>query len=97
MSTMTDPLALALRRLARRRRARVANGTDAPAADARALAERLDERGCAHGQVTRARLDEVSRVVDRLELKLNAVLLGVLATFVSTLVGFLVHALRGGV
>jgi hypothetical protein len=60
------------------------------------LAERLDDKGCAYGRVAAARLDEVARAYERLETKLNAVLLAVLATLASVMVGFLVQALRGG-
>jgi hypothetical protein len=86
-----DPLAEALRRwgAARRRRGGVAR-------DAQTLAERLDERGCAYGRVVGARLDDLAHAHDRLESKLNAILLAVAATFISTLVGMLVQALRGG-
>ncbi len=58
------------------------------------LAERLDERGCATGRVTAARLDELSRAFDRLEAKLNAILVAVTATCVSTLLGLAVYVLR---
>jgi len=87
----TDPLAAALRRWGAARRARAAGDPEA-----RALAQRLDDKGCAYGRVTAARLEELSRAHERLEAKLNAVLLGVVATFISTMVGFLVQALRGG-
>ena len=62
----------------------------------RTLALRLDDRGCAYGRVTHARLEEVARGYERVEAKLNAVLLAVVGTFVSTLVGLLVYHLRGG-
>lgn len=64
--------------------------------DARALASRLDDRGCAYGRVSNARLEEVARGYERVEAKLNAVLLAVTGTFVSTLVGMAVYHLRGG-
>lgn len=64
--------------------------------DSRALANRLDERGCAYGRVCNARLDEVARGYERVEAKLNAVLLAVTGTFVSTVVGLAVYHLRGG-
>lgn len=93
-----DPLARTLGRLLRPLRHQ---GTDVQApsvlaadAAAQALALRLDERGCASGRVTAARLDEVSRAFDRLEAKLNAILVAVTATFVSTLLGLLAYALR---
>ena len=86
-----DPLARVLRRWGKARRAR-----STTVRDARALAERLDERGCAYGRVVGARLEEVARAHERLEAKLNAVLLAVIATFVSTMLAFVVQALRGG-
>jgi hypothetical protein len=58
------------------------------------LAQRLDDRGCAHGRVTTTRLEDLSRVVDRLETKLNAILVAVTSTFVSTLVGLVIFYLR---
>ena len=90
MRRPADPLADTLRRHADARRARAGAG------EVQALAQRLDDKGCAYGRVTGARLEELARAHERLETKLNAVLLGVVATFVSTLVGFLVQALRGG-
>ena len=63
---------------------------------ARALAVRLDDRGCAYGRVTNARVEELARGYERVEAKLNAVLLAVTGTFVSSLVGMLVYHLRGG-
>ena len=86
-----DRLARTLRRWGRAQRAR-ARAAD----DARALAERLDERGCGYGRVLGARLEEVARAHERLEAKLNAVLLAVIATFVSTMLAFVVQALRAG-
>ncbi len=71
-------------------------GASTLAASEGALASRLDERGCAYGRVCSARLDEVARGYERLEAKLNAVLLAVTGTFVSTLVGMAVYHLRGG-
>lgn len=64
--------------------------------EVRALACRLDDRGCAYGRVTNARLEEVARGYERVEAKLNAVLLAAVGTFVSTLVGMAVYHLRGG-
>lgn len=84
-----DPLAAVVRRWTRARRRLVTQ-------DARVLGDRLDERGCAFGRVTEARLQELSRAYERLEAKLNAVLLAVLATFVSTLVSVLVRTLGAG-
>jgi hypothetical protein len=51
------------------------------------LLRRLDDHGCAYGRVTAARLDALNRSFERLESKLNAVLLAALGTFLSTLVG----------
>lgn len=81
----SDPLARALRRWRRAPR---------PAHDLHDLAQRLDDRGCAFGRVTAARLDDLARSTDRLETKLNAVLLAVTGIFVSTLLGLLVSYLR---
>ncbi len=64
--------------------------------DARSLANRLDERGCAYGRVSNARLEEIARGYERVEAKLNAVLLAVTGTFVSTIAGMIVYHLRGG-
>lgn len=77
-------------------------GTASPApsreggGEVRALACRLDDRGCGYGRVTSARLDEVARGYERVETKLNAVLLAVTGTFVSTVVGVAIYQLRGG-
>jgi len=62
----------------------------------RALASHLDDRGCAYGRVANARLEELARGYERVEAKLNAVLLAVTGTFVSTMVGMVVYHLRGG-
>ena len=62
--------------------------------DTRALARHLDERGCAFGRVTAARLDDLVRAYDRLEAKLNAVLLGVTGTFLTALVALAISYLR---
>lgn len=78
-----------------RRLAKPASGAEGPA-EARALATRLDDRGCAYGRVSNARLEEVARGYERVEAKLNAVLLAATGTFVSTLVGMVVYQLRGG-
>lgn len=64
--------------------------------EVRDLALRLDDRGCAFGRVSAARLDEVARGYERVESKLNAVLLAVTGTFVSSLVGMVIYHLRGG-
>ncbi len=64
--------------------------------DARALANRLEERGCGYGRVSNARLEEIARGYERVESKLNAVLLAVTGIFVSTLVGMIIYHLRGG-
>ncbi len=64
--------------------------------DVRALAARLDDRGCSYGRVSNARLEELARGYERVEAKLNAVLLAVVGTFVSTLVGMAIYHLRGG-
>ena len=64
--------------------------------DVMALASRLDDRGCAYGRVSNARLEELARGYERVEAKLNAVLLAATGTFLSTLVGMAVYHLRGG-
>ena len=83
-------------RLKRAIRGLAAPGEPPSSADDRALANRLDERGCAYGRVSNARLEEIARGYERVEAKLNAVLLAVTGTFVSTLVGMAVYHLRGG-
>lgn len=61
-----------------------------------ALARRLDDSGCSYGRVSSARLDGVIRASDRMETKLNAVLMAVTGTFLSTLAGLLLYYVRGG-
>ena len=71
----------------------------AGAGDAAALAElarRLDDSGCAYGRVSAARLEHLTRAYDRLETKLNAVLMAALGTFLSTLASLLLYYARGG-
>lgn len=60
------------------------------------LARRLDDTGCAYGRVSAARLEHLTRAYERLELKLNAVLMAVTGTFLSTLAGLLLYYVRGG-
>ena len=60
------------------------------------LARRLDDTGCAYGRVSAARLEHLTRAYDRLEVKLNAVLMAVTGTFLSTLAGLLLYYVRGG-
>lgn len=91
MEKADEALKGALRRLSHPMDGREANNDRV-----RALACRLDDRGCAYGRVNNARLEEVARCYERMEAKLNAVLLGVTGTFVSTLVGMVVYHLRGG-
>ena len=91
-----DPLAECLGGLLRRAAARPAPDATVDAALA-AFARRLDDRGCASGRVTAARVDDLSRASDRLEAKLNAILVAVTATFLSTLLGLGVVALRASV
>lgn len=77
----------------------VAGGSPAlPSVDAdalAALARRLDDSGCSYGRVSAARLDAVTRAYDRLETKMNAVLMAVTGTFLSTLAGLLLYYVRG--
>jgi hypothetical protein len=61
-----------------------------------ALARRLDDSGCAYGRVSAARLEQLTRAYDRLETKLNAVLMAVIGTFLSTLAGLFLYYVRGG-
>jgi hypothetical protein len=71
----------------------------APAADTEtvaALARRLDDSGCSYGRVSAAKLEHMIRAYDRLETKLNAVLMAVTGTFLSTLAGLLLYYVRGG-
>jgi len=60
------------------------------------LVRRLDDTGCAYGRVSAARLEHLTRAYERLEMKLNAVLMAVTGTFLSTLAGLLLYYVRGG-
>lgn len=60
----------------------------------RELALRLDDKGCAYGRVGAARLDDLARAYERLETKLNAVLLAVVGTFISSMIGLVIYYLR---
>ena len=60
------------------------------------LTRRLDDAGCAYGRVSAARLEHLTRAYDRLETKLNAVLMAALGTFLSTLASLLLYYVRGG-
>ncbi|MGE3272413.1 MAG: hypothetical protein AB7P40_26935 [Chloroflexota bacterium] len=74
-----------------------ASGGHAADPDALAmLARRLDDSGCSYGRVSAARLEQVIRAYDRLETKINAVLMAVTGTFLSTLAGLLLYYARGG-
>lgn len=75
-----------------RRRARPAEGD----AEVRELARRLDDHGCAFGRVSAARLEDLVRAYERLETKLNAVLLAATGTFLTSLVGIAIYTLRSG-
>jgi hypothetical protein len=59
------------------------------------LTRRLDDSGCAFGRVSAARLEHLTRAYDRLETKLNAVLMAVCGTFLSTLASLLLYYIRG--
>ncbi len=61
-----------------------------------ALARRLDDSGCSYGRVSAARLEQLTHAYDRLETKLNAVLMTVIGTFMSTLAGVILYYVRGG-
>jgi hypothetical protein len=65
-------------------------------ADLADLTRRLDDTGCAFGRVSAARLDHLTHAYDRLETKLNAVLLAVTGTFLGTLANLLLYYVRGG-
>ena len=67
-----------------------------PTAGLTELARRLDDAGCAYGRVSAARLEHLTRAYDRLETKLNAVLMAVMGTFLSTLASLLLYYVRGG-
>ncbi len=90
MEKADDALRGAVRRFATATEAREGGG------DVRALAARLDDRGCAYGRVSNARLEDLARGYERVEAKLNAVLLAATGTFLSTLLGMAVYHLRGG-
>ncbi len=92
MSRPAAPRPDALRRWSSAARRATAREAD----EVRILAERLDDKGCAYGRVIGARLDEVARAYERLEIKLNAVLAAVIATLASVMVGLLVQMLRAG-
>ena len=92
--------------LARWRRVRSARGADdaggpdqvterAAGAGLEALARRLDDGGCAFGRVSAARVEYLTRAYERLETKLNAILMAVTGTFLSTLAGLLLYYVRG--
>ena len=88
-----DALARALDRW---RRARPSVGPTREATDELTeLARRLDDSGCGFGRVSAAKLEHLSRAYDRLETKLNAVLLAVTGTFLSTLASLLLYYVRG--
>lgn len=73
-----------------------ATGRSATADDLTGLARRLDDSGCSYGRVSAARLEHLSRAYDRLETKLNAILMAVTGTFLSTLASLLLYYIRGG-
>ena len=60
------------------------------------LVRRLDDTGCAYGRVSAARLEHLTRAYERLDMKLNAVLMAATGTFLSTLAGLLLYYVRGG-
>lgn len=91
-----DPLGECIAGLLRRSATRHASDATVDAALA-ALSQRLDDRGCASGRVTAARVDDLNRAFDRLEAKLNAILIAVTATLLSTLLGLGAVALRASV
>ena len=97
MATGTGALVLE-RALERWRRSRSAPEADEAAKvgdELEALARRLDDTGCAFGRVSAARLEHLTRAYDRLETKLNAVLMAVTGTFLSTLASLLLYYVRG--
>lgn len=73
-----------------------AAGRSASADDLTGLARRLDDSGCSYGRVSAARLEHLSRAYGRLETKLNAILMAVTGTFLSTLASLLLYYIRGG-
>lgn len=90
MEKADETLRGAIRRLATPAESREGGG------EVKALVCRLDDRGCAYGRVNNARLDDLARGYERVESKLNAVLLAATGTFLSTLVGMVVYHFRGG-
>jgi len=100
MSHAETPDRVALdRALDRWRRARAGGPSGDPSASGgqglAELARRLDDSGCGYGRVSAARIDHLTRAYDRLETKLNAVLMAVVGTFLSTLASLLLYVVRG--
>ena len=84
------------RALDRWRRARPGSAVPpGPSGELVELARRLDDSGCSYGRVSAAKLEHLTRAYDRLETKLNAVLLAVTGTFLSTLASLLLYYARG--
>ena len=73
-----------------------ATSRESPSDPLAELARRLDDSGCSFGRVSAARIEHLTRAYDRLETKLNAVLLAVTGTFLSTLASLLLYYVRGG-
>lgn len=84
------------RALERWRRGHADERTAEPRAAVDELTRRLDDTGCGFGRVSAARLDHLTRAYDRLETKLNAILMAVTGTFLSTLASLLLYYVRGG-
>ena len=91
-----DALTRALDRWRRARPTEPPHREPSSSDDLASLARRLDDTGCAFGRVSAARLEHLIRAYDRMETKLNAVLLAVTGTFLSTLASLLLYYVRGG-
>ena len=78
-----------------RRRQQSGSASQSSTEAAADLARRLDDSGCSFGRVSAARLEHLTRAYDRLETKLNAVLMAVTGTFLSTLASLFLYYARG--
>lgn len=58
------------------------------------LRDQLDRDGCAHGQVTRERVNNLVEDVARVETKVNAILLGVGLQLISFVFGVVLFILN---
>lgn len=58
------------------------------------LRDGLDRDGCAHGQVTRERVDNIAERLDRIESRLGVISAGVVLQLVSFVFGILLFVLN---